>query len=137
RPGPRAAADAGRTPPPRSDDLPALEALRADLHEAGYDLAGVRRSLGDRAADALHREQPLLALRATAGLEDPAGVLVRCFVLGHPVPPAVLDRCLPRTRTSGLVRLGLVMEDGTGVRATCDLRPYGTEHEAWWVASDP
>nr|WP_134774694.1 methyltransferase [Ornithinimicrobium flavum] len=114
-----------------------MEALRADLQEAGYDLAGVRRALGDRAADALHREQPLLAVRATTDLQDPAGVLVGCFVLGLAVPAAALDRCLPRTRSTGLVRLGLVVEDGSSVRATCDLRPYGTESETWWVASDP
>ena len=127
---------AAGAPSVRADDMPLLADLRADLAEAGYDLAGVQRSLGARASAALQREQPLPALLATAELDDPAGVLVRLLVLGRPVPADALDRCLPRTRACGLVRLGLASQDGDQVRATCDLRPYGSDEEHWWVVSD-
>nr|WP_238335795.1 class I SAM-dependent methyltransferase [Serinicoccus kebangsaanensis] len=92
--------------------------------------------LGPVAVAALHREQPLPALRATADATDPVAVLCRLFALGVPVQPALLDAALPRTGAAGLRRLGLVAEREGAVVAACDLRPYATEQDGWWVVSD-
>lgn len=127
------------SPPPPSASSPDLLArLREDLWGAAYTVEGMAQVLGPVASAALHREQPLPAVRSTAGSAgDFAATLLRCFVLGLPVPPRDLEFALPRTGVGGLLALGLVQRaDGGAFRATCDLRPYGTEQEAWWVASD-
>lgn len=114
-----------------------LAALRADLTAARYTTDRLTELLGPVAAGALHREQPLPALRALAGSADPAATLARLFVLGCPEPEATVQAALPRTGASGLVRAGLARSDGAGALvARCDLRPYGDEHRDWWVASD-
>ncbi|MER7073254.1 methyltransferase [Terrabacter sp. NPDC000476] len=122
--------------------------------------------LGAVASAALHREQPLPALRVTEGATDACAVLVRLFTLGRSVPVAALAAALPTLGVDGAVALGLVVvgaalpdagptartrgasaggadaEDdrwappGDEVLATCDLRPYGDDAHDWWVASD-
>lgn len=123
-------------PPPRADDAAALADLRADLSGAAYTVEGLASLLGERASAALHREQPLPATLVTERSEAPAAVLLRCLVLGLPVDPARLDAALPRTGSAGARALGLVRPDRGRLVATCDLRPYGTDEDAWWVASD-
>lgn len=119
-----------------------LEALRADL--APWTVAAVDDVLGPVASAALHREQAVPALRATAGRAEPVATLVRLFVLGHAVPRAALGAALPSVGVDGAVRLGLVSASGQAdddaVRALVDLRPYAATDTAgtvdWWVASD-
>lgn len=134
--------DAAPTEPLTAD--PALvAALRADLAASGFTVPGVEELLGPVASAALHREEPVPALLATAG-DEPRAVLVRAFVLGVPVPAAHLARALPTLGVPGAARLGLVAAAGAGaddaVRARVDLRPYEAEDAAgpvdWWVASD-
>ncbi|MET0434025.1 MAG: SAM-dependent methyltransferase, partial [Cellulomonas sp.] len=80
--------DAAPTDPLNSD--PALvAALRADLAASGFTVPGVEALLGPVASAALHREEPVPALLATAG-DEPRAALVRAFVLGVPVPAAAL-----------------------------------------------
>nr|WP_255378106.1 methyltransferase [Quadrisphaera sp. DSM 44207] len=100
------------------------------------------------AAGALLRDQPVPARRALARARGgPAGdvaALTSLFVLGDPVPRAVLDRALPTAGAAGAQRLGLVEAAGAGegdeVRALVDLRPYAAVDAAgqahWWLASD-
>lgn len=124
-------------------DSALLDALRADLD--GWTVDAVADLVGPVAHAALGREQVVPVLRATRGLDEPAALLLRLFVLGRDVTRAALDRALPRTGTAGAQRLGLVAAAGEGpddvVRARVDLRPYaavdaaGTAH--WWVVSDP
>ncbi|QFG67602.1 DUF7059 domain-containing protein [Ornithinimicrobium pratense] len=125
-------------PPPSVASPRLLAGLREDLREAAYTVDGLDHLLGPVASGALYREQPLPATRATAAVGgQPAACLLRCFVLGLPVDAPDLAAALPRTGTGGLLELGLVRRAENGaLRATCDLRPYGTEEEAWWVASD-
>lgn len=118
------------TPPtdtPRTDPA-LLDALRVDLTGAGYTVEGVEDLLGPLAAAALHREERVPALRATAGTADPRAALVRAFVLGVDVRRADLGRALGRLGVEGAQALGLVEVAGTGaddaVRARVDLRPY-------------
>ncbi|WP_448062155.1 DUF7059 domain-containing protein [Cellulomonas hominis] len=131
------------TDAPQTD--PALvDALRLDLDRAGYSVAGVEDLLGPVASAALHREEPVPALRATAATDDARAVLVRVFVLGVEVARSVLDRALGTLGTDGAARLGLVEAAGSGaddpVRARVDLRPYSALDGAgpvdWWIASD-
>lgn len=125
-------------PPPTVTSPLALAGLREDLREAAYTVEGLDGLLGPVASAALHREQPLPAHRATETVGgEPVACLLRCFVLGQPVSEAHLAAALPRTGVDGLLALGLVQRtEGEALRAACDLRPYGTEQETWWVASD-
>ena len=142
-----------------SADPTLVARLRADLEVSGYTVEGVESALGPVAASALHREQALPALRASApGLADGSAqpavlTLTRLFVLGRAVPAAALDAALPTLGAAGAAELGLVVLSGTPasaaadapgaaptVRPLVDLRPYAA-HDArgpvdWWLASD-
>jgi hypothetical protein len=120
---------------PRLDEA-AIEALRADLTDAGWTVDAVAEALGPVAAGALGRQQALPADLATRGLGEPVAVLTRAFLLGRPVPRRHLDGALPRTGTDGAAALGLVEATADGVRARVDLRPYAAGPADWWVASD-
>ncbi|MFC9350269.1 methyltransferase [Arthrobacter sp. NPDC057013] len=138
---------AGNTPDaPRSDLPDLLQALAADLREAGYTLEGVADLLGEPAYAALNRDQLIPALIATeaAAAGEPRtaalAAVVRFWLLAVPQEAAVLDGALPRTRAEGLVALGLAKITGTKVAAEADLRPYGWDSGDGgveiWVASD-
>jgi len=133
-----------QTPGAPVTDRGLLDDLRTDLTTAGYSVVGVEDVLGSVAADALHREEPVPARRATAGRTEPVPVLARLFLLGAAVPRRVLADALPRLGVAGAERLGLVTAAGEGpddeVRARVDLRPYvavdGHGEVDWWIASD-
>ena len=121
--------------PPVAD--PALVArLRADLERAPYTVEAVGELLGPLASAAIGREQVLPAQRATADVGTPLATLVRLFGLGDAVDADAAAAALPTLGVEGAQRLGLVREQGPGVVATCDLRPYGEQDAGWWVASD-
>ncbi|QGN58416.1 class I SAM-dependent methyltransferase [Nostocoides sp. HKS02] len=123
------------TPTPVTDpDLVAR--LRTDLERAPYTVEAVDALLGPLAQAALGREQALPAQRVTADVGTPLATLVRLFGLGDAVDAEDLERALPTLGISGATALGLVREQGPGVVATCDLRPYGDDGHSWWVASD-
>lgn len=128
-----------------------IDALRADLRAIGCTTEGVQALLGPVAAAALHREQTVPVVRATAG-DEPLAHAIRLFTLGMPIAADAVERAFPATGLSGLQELGLIATDTSSndtsaidagpvskadlVRATCDLRPYGDESHDWWVASD-
>ncbi len=123
------------TPTPRVvPDL--IAALRADLAAAPYTVDDVNDLLGPLAAAALDREQRLPAQRVTAALDSPLATLIRLFGLGDPVDQRDVARALPTLGVSGARELGLVRDEGDGLVALVDLRPYGDEEHQWWVASD-
>ena len=122
--------------PPPGTDPELVSRLRADLDHAAYTLDGVDALIGPLANAALGREQALPAQRATADAGTPVATLVRLFVLGDAVDADDVGRALPTLGLEGAHRLGLVTDQGPGVVATCDLRPYGDEQHHWWVASD-
>ncbi len=126
----------GSTPPPTATDPALIGALRADLVAAAYTVEGVGELLGPLAVAALAREQVLPAQRVTADAGTPLATLVRLFGLGDAVDAEDVAAALPTLGLQGAQALGMVREQGPGVVATCDLRPYGEEDHAWWVASD-
>ncbi|WP_235780913.1 DUF7059 domain-containing protein [Sinomonas notoginsengisoli] len=123
---------------------------------ADYTVDAVADLLGHEAHAALARDQIVPALVATrAAAEDPAGeplgALVRFFLLACPLPATAVDDVLPRTRSEGLLALGLAepVPDGSehhgwapdgALAAAVDLRPYAWDAEGGqkevWVASD-
>lgn len=137
---------------PTAPDPAALVALRDDLVAAGFSVPGVEDVLGPVAAAALHREEPVPALRALdactaarpGAVPPPPVTLVRTFVLGLPAERRALDAALPRAGTDGAVRLGLIAAAGSDaldpVRPRIDLRPYRAVDAAgevdWLIASD-
>ncbi len=110
--------------------------LRSDLTAADFTVTGTLDVLGPLASGALGREQPLPARRVASASATPAATLIRLFTLGDPVDVAEVDRALPTLRLAGAIALGLVTEEGDGVVARCDIRPYASDDRHWWVASD-
>ena len=119
-----------------SSDPALIAALRADLSAAPFTVERTEAVLGPVAAGALAREQVLPAERETRDNLDPAAVLIRLFTLGDPVDRATVDAALPALGGAGALALGLVRDAGDALIATCDLRPYGDQEHAWWLASD-
>ncbi len=121
--------------PPRIDpDL--MARLRADLRASRFTVEDVTALLGPLASAALDREQALPAQRVTADSAEPCATLVRLFTLGDPVDASEAQRALPTLGVDGAIRLGLVAQEGDGVTALVDLRPYAADGDAWWIASD-
>lgn len=131
----------GSTPRASSADT---EALRADLTAAPYTVEALEDLLGAVASAALRREQAVPARRALRGRGEPAATLARLFLLGEAVTREALDGALPRLRSDGAERCGLVSsageEAGDHVSAVVDLSPYRASDDAgeitWWLASD-
>ncbi len=121
--------------PPRIDpDL--IGRLRADLMASRFTVDDVTALLGPLATAALAREQALPAQRVTAASTEPCATLVRLFTLGDPVDAAEAQAALPSLGVDGAIALGLVAQEGDGVTALVDLRPYAADESAWWLASD-
>ena len=124
-----------------------ISALRTDLLDARYVTEHVEELLGEVAAAALRREDPVPARRRLAASEDPAATLLDLFTLGAALPAARVAAALPTLGIQGAQRLGLLAPadapdpaDGPCVRALVDLAPYSAEDDAgsvdWWIASD-
>lgn len=125
-----------RLPAPDAHATDLVDALRDDLLGADYTVEHIAELLGSGPAAALHREQPIPARRVLAASDDPVATMVRFFTLGDTLSLADLDAAFPTLRSSGLERLGLAVPADSGLRAAGDLRPYGDENSAWWLASD-
>nr|WP_241971406.1 methyltransferase [Microcella alkaliphila] len=111
--------------------------LRADLLDADYTVDRLRGLWGPVADAALGRDNPVPARRALAGLEHPAALMARLFLLGDLVDDDALGRAFPRTGAAGLRERGVLGADG---RALVEVRPYSAVDTTgvvnWWVASD-
>ncbi len=130
---------------PRSDNLPALQALATDLAAINYTVDGVAELLGGDANQALGRDQTVPAALLLRGNTEPLATVVRLWLLAQDVPAEDLARALPTAGLAGATELGVTeAADRPGmVRAAVDLRPYGwpAENEQekdtnLWVASD-
>jgi methylase of polypeptide subunit release factors len=121
-----------------SVDPTALRGLARDL--AGFTVDAVDEAMGETAAGALRRDDPVAARRALRDRHDALAVLARLWLLGDPVTRRELDSALAQATTAGAERLGLVHVAGHGVddevRARVDLRPIESDGATWWLASD-
>ncbi|AWS47595.1 methyltransferase [Streptosporangium sp. 'caverna'] len=106
-----------------------LDRLRELFLDTGYTIDGVRECLGDVAATALSREEPVPALRATEG-DDPLGTLIRLWWLGAAVDVRRAPRGLP---VEELAAAGLVTVEGGRITSTVHLQPWET---GGYVVSD-
>lgn len=149
----------------RSDTPPAprllpdlLAALREDLLGARYTVERTEELLGEVAAAALRREDPVPARRALASLDDPAATLLALFTLGTCVSVQEVEGALPTLGAEGARELGILAPwgpddhdgpdssdgpaDAAGgwLRALVDLTPYSAQDDrgqiSWWIASD-
>lgn len=115
-------------------------ALRADLIDAGYTAAAVRGAWGELADNAIGQGLCGPALVALGDRADALAVLARVLFLGADAASDALDAALPRTRTAGLVALGLATVSGERVHPTALLRPQAFDDAAgsgdWLIASD-
>ncbi|MGW2258969.1 DUF7059 domain-containing protein [Streptomyces sp. NPDC001780] len=108
--------------------------LRAALLAAEFTADGLLDLLGAPAYAALARGETVPALRATRG-GTPLETLVRLFLLQSPVPEDRAAAVLPLDEV--LADGWVVRDDGAGLRATVDVRPYGgPEGEDWFIVSD-
>ena len=121
--------------PPRIDPE-LIDRLRADLTASRFTVDDVTALLGPLATAALDREQALPAQRVTSDSDEPCAALIRLFTLGDPVDAAEAQAALPSLGVDGAIALGLVAQEGDGVTALVDLRPYAADDRAWWIASD-
>lgn len=108
-----------------------IDRLRGALLGAGYTLDGVQRRLGEAALAGLARNSSVAALDALGDAHDAQADAIRLWLLQLPVPA---DRSgwldLP-----GLTAAGLI-EAGDDVRATVEIKPYGSEQRSGWICSD-
>src|SRR5690625_3549767 len=113
-----------------------VQALREDLHAAGYTVDHLTELVGPEAIAAMAREQVVPAVRRARTLTDPAAVLARLFILGDQVTPAELATALPRSADHA-AELGLLATTAGGtVQALLDLRPVDLGTGALYLAAD-
>jgi methylase of polypeptide subunit release factors len=112
-------------------DLPARIADR--LHALDYTVEGVRRLVGDQAANALDRDETVPASRVLAGDRSPLATLVRCLVLGEPVDASEIPKALG-VEASDVA--GLLEVSGGQARALVDVAAAEIDGQIWWIASD-
>jgi hypothetical protein len=118
---------------------------------AGFTVAALSELWGSVGGEALHRGQPIPALRALEARRRQSGgsaiaTLAELFVLGRPVSGDALARALPALGVDGAIELGLARRSENGdrgpefVEPTVDLRPYSFVDAFgsadWWIVSD-
>lgn len=109
----------------------AIDRLRENLLAAGYTLDAVADRLGEAGLAGLGRNSSLAAGRALAGADDPQATAIRLWLLQQPVPSGSLDWL----DTSHLRGAGLIAGSDE-LRATVELKPYGSEARQGWICSD-
>jgi methylase of polypeptide subunit release factors len=138
-----------------------MDRLRDDLVVADYTLDAVAERLGDAGLAGLGRNSSVAADRALAGADDPQATAIRLWLLQQPVPTGQLGWLdVPALRAAGLLAepaaggeplrdssdTGLsepdrpagspARQDAFGLRATVELKPYGSEQRQGWICSD-
>jgi methylase of polypeptide subunit release factors len=107
--------------------------LREALLAASFTADGLLDLLGGSAYAALARGETVPALRAARG-GTPLEILVRLFLLQRSVPHERVAEALPVT---DCLTDGWLVPEGSEVRASVDVRPYGgPEGQDWWIVSD-
>jgi len=110
----------------------AVDRLRDELGGVGYTLDGVERRLGRAGLAGLARNSSVAASSALGEADDPQADAIRLWLLQQPVPTrragwlSVADLA-----SAGLVRAGDLL------RASVEIKPYGSERRSGWICSDP
>jgi hypothetical protein len=112
----------------------AAGALRDAFDAAGYTVEGVADRLGPQANAALGRNETVPAWRATEN-GDPLDTMIRLFLLQRPVPEPLLGMAFPGILDE-LAGIGLLVAEGSDLRAAVDVRPYSEDDRRWWVVAD-
>lgn len=111
--------------------------LRGRLADAAYTLDAVLDRLGPTGAAGLERNTTLAAEDALGGGRDAQATLVRLLMLQLPVAEAdaraALGAAWDACRSAGIVAPA---EAPDAVRATLEMRPYGTEDWSGWICHD-
>lgn len=117
-----------------------LDALAADLHQAGYTTDGVADLLGADASAAFSRGLWWSALRATERADadrQPLAVLIRLLLLGAEESRDRVSAALPTAGVDALLANGVVETAGPDtVRAALDIRPHSDGARDFLVVSD-
>lgn len=116
-----------------------VDAIGADLREAGYTTDGVAALLGEEANAALGRGVwwPVLrATRAAPADRHRLAVLVRLFLLGADEPHEQVQAALPSTPLATLAANGVLEMSGGAARAALDIRPHSDGVREFYVVSD-
>lgn len=109
----------------------AIDRLRDDLAGAGYTLDAVSDRLGEAALAGLGRNSSVAASRALGEADDPQAAAIRLWLLQQPVPAGRLGWLdVPTLGEAGLI------EGTDDLRATVELKPYGSEQRQGWICSD-
>jgi len=109
----------------------AIDRLRDDLVGAGYTLDAVTDRLGAAGLAGLGRNSGVAADQALDGADDPQATVIRLWLLQQPVAAGQLGRLdVPGLREAGL------LEGTDALRATVELKPYGSERRQGWICSD-
>ena len=113
------------SPTPTLADL--APALADAFRRHDYTVEGLERRLGPEAVAALGRSDAA-TVRRYACSAGPAGLLVRLFVLGDPLPTSAVADAIPGVEPRAGVDAGLweLVDDGAALRAVVDLRPVDT-----------
>ncbi|MBS7548086.1 DUF7782 domain-containing protein [Dietzia massiliensis] len=124
------------SPTPTLADL--APALADAFRRHDYTVEGLERRLRPEAVAALGRSDAA-TVRRYACSAGPAGLLVRLFALGDPLPTSAVTDALPGVEPRAGVDAGLwePADGGAALRAVVDLRPVDTGHGTRWVFADP
>lgn len=112
---------------------PELSAWRDALLDAEYRIDHVLARIGPVGSSALARNSTIPVFRALG--DDACDDLLALFVLGGTLPAARASRLLGAA-LEPLLREDLLRAQGANVRATVEVRPYGTDSglDGWVVA---
>ncbi|MEO7126944.1 MAG: class I SAM-dependent methyltransferase [Nakamurella sp.] len=141
------------TPDAPLTNFNAVDKLREDFRNAGYDAERVPHLLGADAHNALGRGHPWPALHATsraAAEGSQLATLTRLFLLGTTEPASSIDAALPSLGLDGALECGLLEPVGTSsshgssrtgdtgdrIRAAVDIRPHASDEHSYLVVSD-
>jgi len=112
-----------------------MKRLRDDFMRADYRTDAVLNAIGQQGQMALTRNHTMAASRALAGRGDGLATLIRLFVLQQWQPTEPVARTVD---AASLADLGLLTQEGSGFRASVDVRPFAddTDGTSGWVVSD-
>ncbi len=106
---------------------PALLALQARLHAAGYTPAALRQWLGAGFPDDIGPLNHAPALERVGAAPAPVGTAIRLFFLEAEVPLAAVRRLLSPSVATSLVAHGLLRVRAGGVSARMRIDPVGDQ----------